>query len=46
VAGVLGMNFQAKIFDTGSAGFWTTVAAMASVAIGALLLARWRGWWR
>lgn len=46
VAGVLGMNFQAKIFNTGSAGFWTTVAAMASVAIAALLLARWRGWWR
>ena len=46
VAGVLGMNFQATLFDTGTRGFWAAVGAMAGVVVLALLLARWRGWWK
>lgn len=46
VAGVLGMNFQATLFDTGTRGFFITVAAMGVVVVLALALARWRGWWK
>jgi Mg2+ and Co2+ transporter CorA len=46
VAGVLGMNFNAPLFDTGTAGFWTTVGAMAGFVLLAMLVARWRGWWK
>ena len=46
VAGVLGMNFQATLFESGSRGFWTTVSAMLASILLAGLLARWRGWWK
>jgi Mg2+ and Co2+ transporter CorA len=46
IAGMLGMNFRAGIFDTGSEGFWTAVGLMALVVLVALLIARWRGWWK
>jgi magnesium transporter len=46
IAGVLGMNFRASLFDTGSEGFWTATGLMALVVLGALLLARRRGWWK
>jgi magnesium transporter len=45
IAGVLGMNFQAEIFDSGSTGFWITVGLMALAVTGAMVLARRRGWW-
>lgn len=46
VAGVLGMNFQAALFKTGSTGFWVTVGAMTGFALLAMIVARLRGWWR
>lgn len=46
VAGVLGMNFKAPLFDTGGVGFWSAVGGMVAFALLALGVARWRGWWR
>jgi Mg2+ and Co2+ transporter CorA len=46
VAGVLGMNFKAALFDAGSRGFWITVGAMTVFVVSAIVLARRRGWWR
>lgn len=46
VAGVLGMNFQASLFDSGTRGFWIAVGAMVSVLAFAMALARWRRWWK
>jgi Mg2+ and Co2+ transporter CorA len=43
IAGVMGMNFQAGLFDEPGL-FYVVVAAMALLAIGTLLLARWRRW--
>lgn len=45
-AGVLGMNFKAPLFDTGGVGFWSAVGLMLALALLALGVARWRGWWR
>jgi magnesium transporter len=45
-AGVLGMNFKATLFETGSRGFWLAVGAMGGFVLLAVLLARWRGWWK
>jgi Mg2+ and Co2+ transporter CorA len=44
IAGAMGMNFKAPLFDTGAGGFWITVAAMALIALLATLFARWRKW--
>lgn len=44
VAGVLGMNFKAPLFDSGAAGFWLSLAAMGAFAIAALLIARLKKW--
>jgi magnesium transporter len=44
VAGILGMNFDMPFFATGARGFWLVVAVLATVAIGALTLARSRRW--
>lgn len=46
VAGVLGMNFDAALFDTGSRGFWTTIGSMGAIVVAAVLVAWARGWWR
>ena len=46
VAGVLGMNFKASLFETGATGFWAVVAGMACVVAAALWLARRKRWWR
>jgi magnesium transporter len=46
IAGVLGMNFQADLFSSGSAGFWATVGAMAAIIVVAIVVARWRRWWK
>lgn len=45
IAGVLGMNFEAGIFKYGERGFLTTIGAMLSLAVGALVVGRWRRWW-
>ena len=44
IVGTLGMNFKAPLFDTGTTGFWSTVAAMAVIAVGGTVLARWKKW--
>ncbi len=44
IAGVMGMNFKAQIFDLGEAGFWTTVAVMGGIILLATGIARWRRW--
>lgn len=44
VAGAMGMNFKTPLFDSGAAGFWITIGAMALIAVVATLLARWRDW--
>jgi Mg2+ and Co2+ transporter CorA len=43
IAGIMGMNFQAELFDQAGL-FYVVVGAMALLAIGTLALARWRRW--
>lgn len=45
LAGALGMNFEAPIFQTGARGFLITLSLMAGVVITALLVAKRRNWW-
>lgn len=42
VAGVLGMNFQAPLFDTGSTGFWAAAGAITAVLLVSGAWAAWR----
>ncbi|MDQ2701648.1 MAG: CorA family divalent cation transporter [Pseudomonadota bacterium] len=44
VAGVLGMNFKAPLFDSGASGFWTALAAMGAFAAVAVVIARLKKW--
>ena len=44
VAGVLGMNFKAPLFESGAIGFWGSLVAMGVFAIVALVLARLKKW--
>jgi Mg2+ and Co2+ transporter CorA len=44
VAGVLGMNFKAPLFEAGASGFWGVVAGMVGVVLLALWAARRKGW--
>ena len=44
IAGAMGMNFKAPLFDSGATGFWVTVTAMGGISLVATLLARWRKW--
>ena len=44
VAGVLGMNFKAPLFEAGAGGFWGVVAGMVGVVLLALWAARRKGW--
>ena len=44
IAGAMGMNFKAPLFDTGAGGFWITVIAMVVISLVATILARWRKW--
>ena len=46
VAGVLGMNFRAPLFETGARGFWLTIGTMVAIVVAALLLAHARRWFR
>jgi Mg2+ and Co2+ transporter CorA len=43
LAGVMGMNFEAPLFDQPDL-FWVVIAAMFAMAGVTLVLARWRGW--
>ncbi|MEO8041513.1 MAG: CorA family divalent cation transporter [Acidobacteriota bacterium] len=43
IAGILGMNFKADIFDAAN-GFWMTVAGLAAVAIALTIFARFKRW--
>jgi magnesium transporter len=43
LAGIMGMNFKVGLFDEPNL-FWLVVAAMVAMAVGALGVARWRGW--
>jgi len=44
IAGLLSMNFDAPIFETGIKGFWWALAAMGAVVVISLLIA-WRRRW-
>ena len=44
VAGALGMNFKASLFESGSSGFWITLGLMGGFSILAIVVARWRKW--
>jgi len=44
IAGALGMNFKAPLFETGTFGFWTTIGSMIAISIVATAIARWRKW--
>jgi Mg2+ and Co2+ transporter CorA len=43
IAGILGMNFKADIFDMEN-GFWMTVGGLAVVAVGLTIFARFKRW--
>jgi Mg2+ and Co2+ transporter CorA len=45
LAGVLGMNFEAPIFRTGTRGFVTTIVLMAVLVVVSMVLAKRRRWW-
>lgn len=42
VAGVLGMNFQSRLFDTGEEGFRIVAAVIAAIVLGSCVWAAWR----
>jgi magnesium transporter len=44
IAGVLGMNFKASLFDTATFGFWASIACMAAVTGIAVWLGKKRNW--
>lgn len=44
LAGIMGMNFHARFFDSQDRGFWFTLAAMALIVCITLVLARSRRW--
>lgn len=43
-AGVLGMNFDASLFDTGERGFLSALGAMVAFVVAAVVVGRWRDW--
>ena len=44
IAGVLGMNFKASLFDAATVGFWTSIAGMAGVTALAVWLGKRKNW--
>lgn len=42
VAGVMGMNFQSRLFDTGERGFIVATSFIAALMVGACIWAVWR----
>jgi Mg2+ and Co2+ transporter CorA len=43
LAGVMGMNFQVGFFDDPQL-FWVVLVVMGAMALGTVVVARWRGW--
>lgn len=44
VAGVMGMNFKAGIFETGTFGFLVTLGSLVGIVVVSMVVARWRDW--
>ena len=44
VAGLMGMNFQLTLFDTGATGFFGVIAGMLALSAAGTWIARRRGW--
>src|SRR5688572_28487730 len=44
LAGVMGMNFDVAIYESGADGFYAVLALMASLVVVALAVGRWRRW--
>jgi magnesium transporter len=44
LAGILGMNFKSKVFDTGETGLIISLLVMVGVTTLTLIVARWRKW--
>ncbi|QSX77822.1 magnesium transporter CorA family protein [Agrilutibacter solisilvae] len=44
MAGVLGMNFQVPMFESGQQGFFAAIAGMLLLVVVAVGVARWRHW--
>lgn len=44
IVGALGMNFTTPLFESGSTGFWATVAGMGAIAVFATAFAFWKKW--
>ena len=43
LAGVMGMNFQIGFFEDPNM-FWVVIGAMGALAVGTVVMARWRNW--
>ena len=44
IAGLLGMNFQARIFEAGELAFWSVIVGLLVLATTAVFVAKRRGW--
>lgn len=44
LAGMMGMNFPARFFESGDTGFFATVAGMLVLGLGMLLIGFRRKW--
>jgi magnesium/cobalt transport protein CorA len=44
IAGVLGMNFKASLFEAKTFGFWAAIASMAAVTLVAVWIGRKKDW--
>jgi magnesium transporter len=44
IAGALGMNFQMEFYKSGPVGFWEVIAGMSVLALGAIVVGKWKGW--
>lgn len=43
-ASILGMNFEAPLFETGARGFWWSLGGMGAFLAATMLIGRRRGW--
>lgn len=44
IAGLMGMNFKADVFESGNAGFYAVTGGLTLLALISLAFARWRDW--
>ncbi|HUP27018.1 MAG TPA: CorA family divalent cation transporter [Chloroflexia bacterium] len=44
IAGIMGMNFQADFFSSGTEGFYAVLGGMIVLLVLILVIARWRKW--